>query len=190
MRNIFTAIVPFLYFTGAALPVTIDSSPCIVLFEDKERLECFDKAVIDRIEGKGGSHLAATTSGSKTLQEPASEPIKIVDPADVRATPSKWQDRKIQFGRVNVYWVSDDDVRILTGAGVTLFAERVLGPSDAIEFFKRECETSKEANSAKCRATVKFSYYEHSTDSPGGLRKRTVLSTKDLEFVRPPQRRR
>lgn len=189
---------PILIFMGlgfnSAAAVTIDSSACMVIFDDKQRLECFDGAVKAVIDGKKSAPSVSVPPVVSASPEPKPAAIdasyKTVDPRDVQATPDKWKDRGIQFNRVQVYWVADDDVRILTGTSLTLFARNVVGPPEAVRFFKQECETSREALSEKCRAAVRFSYFRHGEDQPNGYQKRVVLQSNDLEFVRLPQRRR
>jgi hypothetical protein len=123
-------------------------------------------------------------------EEPAARSFKVVSPADVRNTPDKWIGRDIQFSRVNVYWVADDDVRFLTGVNLTLFGEDVRGDAKTITHLKENCETSREANSGKCVVNVKFKYTRHGEDSPGGLYKRTVLSSDDIEVELTARQRR
>lgn len=133
----------------------------------------------------------AVRPSEKPVGEPQKE-FKTISPRDVRNTPDKWVGRDIRFTNVNVYWVDDEDIRILTGSNLTLFSVRALrGDPRTVEQFKRNCETEREATSPKCRTNVRFSYIRHSEDSPGGLFKRTVLITNDAEIeVSPPRRRR
>lgn len=184
---------------GTANAVTIDSSKCVVIFDDKERLACFDEAVKGAIEKAVPVPPSASAAPTPPKMEPAAAAApkaaaKVIDPSDVNNTPAKWQDRTLEIRNARVYWVADDDVRILMPGFVsmTLFAINVVGPQAAVDHYKRECETSREADQPKCRATVRFSYFRHSKDKPDGYRDRTVLVTRDLEFVRtePSQRRR
>ena len=115
---------------------------------------------------------------------------KVVSPADVRNSPEKWQGRDIEFKRVNVYWVGDDDVRFITRELLTLFAVDVKGDPDALSFLRENCETEREALSGKCVVSVKLRYFKHSEDNPGGLFKRTVLLSNDLVVERSERRRR
>jgi hypothetical protein len=110
---------------------------------------------------------------------PPPRTFKAISPSDVRATPGKWQGRDIEFRNVYVYWVDDDDIRLVTSDSLTVFAKRVRGG----EQLKDKCETAKEALSAKCRATVRFSYHSYDVDQPSGLAKRTVLMTLDAELI-------
>jgi hypothetical protein len=110
--------------------------------------------------------------------------FKRVSPSDVRNTPAKWAGRDIQFSNVQIYWVADDDVRIITNDSVTLFASTIRGLESDISFLRKNCETEKEALSRLCRANVRFSYNEHSTDQPTGIFKRTVLQSNDVELIR------
>jgi hypothetical protein len=110
---------------------------------------------------------------------PPPRTFKTISPSDVRATPSKWQGRDIEFRNVYVYWVDDDDIRLVTSDSLTVFAKRVRGG----EQLKDKCETAKEALSSKCRAAVRFSYYSYDVDQPSGLAKRTVLMTLDAELI-------
>ncbi len=113
--------------------------------------------------------------------------FKRLKPADVRNAPSKWSGRDIEFAGVNVYWVDDDDVRIVTDQRLTIFATEVRGTDR--DFFKQNCETEDEALSRKCKATVRFAYIEFDEDTPTGFIKRTVLKSDDVEIVRPAGRR-
>lgn len=97
----------------------------------------------------------------------------------MRATPDKWKGRDIEFRNVNVYWVDDDDVRLITSDSLTVFARGVRGGAQ----FKDKCETAKEALSSKCRATIRFSYDVYDVDQPSGLMKRTVLVTFNAELI-------
>ncbi|PZU95555.1 MAG: hypothetical protein DI527_00675 [Chelatococcus sp.] len=113
----------------------------------------------------------------------AGRSFKRVSPNDVRNTPAKWQGRDIEFTNVNVYWVASDDVRILTGTNVTLFATDIR--SVEASFFSSQCETEEEALSRKCRATVRFRYSEFGEDQPNGILKRIVLTSNDVELIKP-----
>ena len=119
------------------------------------------------------------TKPAPTYVPPIPRSFKVVSPSDVRATPDKWKGRDIEFRNVNVYWVDDDDVRLITSDSLTVFARSVRGG----EQFKDKCETAKEALSSKCRATIRFSYDVYDVDQPSGLMKRTVLVTFNAEFV-------
>lgn len=112
--------------------------------------------------------------------------FKRVSPVDVRNTPSKWKGRDIEFASVNVYWVADDDVRLLTTA-LTVFATKVRG--SAVEFLRKECETQAEAVSSKCRVMARIKYAEHDEDKPDGFSSRTILKTADVELIRNAARR-
>lgn len=133
---------------------------------------------------------AAPTAPAVAAPPPVKRVFKVVGPEDVRNTPKKWEGRDIRFERVRVYWVADDDVRFLTRANLTLFGEDVRGDARTIAFLKENCETSREADMAKCVVSVNFRYTRHGEDNPGGLMKRTVLATDDIEVERPAQRRR
>ncbi len=113
--------------------------------------------------------------------------FKRVSPADVEATPDKWKNRDIEFQNVNVYWVSDDDVRFVTSANVTVFASDVQGEN--VAFYRDNCETAKEAFSSKCRVTIRFSYAWHGEDNPSSRSTRTVLKTTDIQIQRRGPRR-
>lgn len=108
--------------------------------------------------------------------------FKRVSPNDVRNTPAKWQGRDIEFVNVNVYWVANDDVRIITDTNVTLFATDIR--SVEASFFSSQCETQDEALSRKCKATVRFKYDEFGEDQPNGIFKRIVLTSNDVELIR------
>lgn len=134
--------------------------------------------------------LKAAPAEPVRMVEPEKE-FKTISPRDVRNTPGKWMGRDIRFANVQIYWVDDDDVRILTGANVTLFSLHPLkGDQSVVERFRQNCETEREATSSKCRANVRFSYIRHSEDSPGGLFKRTVLVTTDATIEQPQPRRK
>lgn len=125
------------------------------------------------------------TSTTKSKQEKQlTRSFKLVSPTDVKNTPTKWMERDIEFTSINVYWVEDDDVRILTGTTLTLFAKKVIGSESDIKFLKNNCETANESSSRKCKAKVRFSYSEHSEDMPSGIRKRTVIISDDVELIR------
>lgn len=119
---------------------------------------------------------------------PTDRTFKRVSPNDVRNTPTKWKGRPIEFANVNVYWVGDDDVRILTGTNVTLFATKIRSADRG--HFSNGCETEDEAMSRKCKATVRFVYQDHDEDQPNGLFKRIVLTSDDVELIRAPAGRR
>lgn len=136
--------------------------------------------------------IAAASRSQSTSEPPRSEVrgsrnAKRVSPGDVRNTPDKWVGRDIEFASTQVYWVADDDVRILTGTNLTLFAKAVR--SDSLAHYRSECETENEARQTKCRAIVRFTYERHGEDSPNGLFKRTVLVSSDVELIRPSGRR-
>lgn len=108
---------------------------------------------------------------------------KTVSPEDVRATPKKWSNRYISFKSVQVYWVEDNDVRLLTSASLTLFARSVKGDARLVERLKHGCETVREALSRTCRVSVRFAYENFNEDTPTGLVKRTVLEAAEVELV-------
>jgi hypothetical protein len=126
------------------------------------------------------------SSTKKTFSD--ARQFKAVSPSDVRNTPGKWVGRDIEFSNVNVYWVSDDDVRFITKTSLTIFAESVQG--EDVDFLRKNCETEKEAFSGQCRVNVRFSYQTHSEDSPTGIAKRTVIMTDDVMVFRVKGRRR
>jgi hypothetical protein len=130
-------------------------------------------------------HLAVSALASLAIMAVAAEAqeFKRVAPADVRNAPEKFQGRSIEFTNVNVYWVAENNVRILTGAGLMLLARNV-AENDASAFFARECGTEDMAVSSRCRATVRFSFDRHDVDNPTGERKRTVLLSWDAELTR------
>jgi hypothetical protein len=128
---------------------------------------------------------AASTAKARTSE---GRDFKRVSPADVRNTPTKWEGRDVQFTGVNVYWVDDDDVRIVTKDTVTLFASHVRGTPADIGFLRENCETEREALSNKCRVNVRFSFASHGTDKPTGMFTRTILRSSDVELIRPSRR--
>lgn len=151
------------------------------------------------IKGVAGGRPIAFFSIEKANEEAPKPPppiptgprnYKVVSPADVRNSPDKWEGRDIEFKRVNVYWVGDDDVRFITRESLTLFAVDVKGDPAALSFLRENCETEREALSGKCAVSVKFRYFKHSEDNPGGLFKRTVLLSNDLIVERSERRRR
>lgn len=144
------------------------------------------------LEANTSPAAASTAINSTPTPAPveAKRTYKIVGPEDVRNTPSKWIGRDIQFERVRVYWVADDDVRFLTRANLTLFGEDVRGDPQTLDFLRANCETAREVDMSKCVVSIKFRYTRHGEDNPGGLMKRTVLASDDIEVHRPLQRRR
>ena len=124
------------------------------------------------------------TAAEAIAKADAPRVYKLVSPRDVMATPSKWQRRDIEFRNVNVYWVDDNDVRILTNESLTIFARLVKGG----EVIKDQCETVNQAMSAKCRMTIRFSYYDYVIDQPTGFLNRTALKSFDAELVRSARR--
>ena len=116
--------------------------------------------------------------------------FKSIDPDDVRNTPGKWAGRDIEFASVQVYWVDDNDVRLLTHSALTVFAKSLTGSLADVAHFRANCETAKESNLPSCRARLRFSYSRHSEDMPTGLRKRTVIVTDNAELIRQGPRHR
>jgi hypothetical protein len=110
---------------------------------------------------------------------------KIVSPDDVRASPSKWEGRDIEFKSVKIYWVDDNDVRVLTNSFVALFVINPTGSQKDLDFFKNNCDTVKSIDRKQCRAHVRFSYESYEIDNPSGLVKRTVLIADDADIRRP-----
>lgn len=184
----FIVLIVTAFFTQPSVAVVIDSSKCVVIFNGDDRLKCFDEAVKFTIEN-GPPTITPPKASEPAASTAAPQDFKVVDPNDIRNTPTKWQGRPIQFNNVRVYWVSDTDVRILTNINLTLFAVKVVGPPEAIQFYKSNCETEREATSQKCRASVRFTYLKHGEDTPSGLMKRTVLISNDVTFVRSQGRR-
>lgn len=124
------AAVALLALTQSAGAVVIDTSKCVVIFNDADRLKCFDDAVKQSIENgppaASANPASAPARPATVTTQAAADEFKLVDPNDVRNTPEKWQGRKIQFNNVRVYWVADNDVRIITNTSLTLFARAVL----------------------------------------------------------------
>lgn len=114
--------------------------------------------------------------------------FKRVSPADVRNSPRKWQGREIEFGSAQVYWVEDNDVRIINEGSVVIFARKV-GGAEA-DWFKANCETQEEAFSSKCRATARFTYSGFDEDNPTPVSRRTILASDDVELIRIATQRR
>lgn len=144
----------------------------------------------------GGKPFAVLSPEAAAAETPAAQPkaadetrvYKQVSPADVAATPTKWMGRDLEFKTVQVYWVDDDDVRLLTSQMMTIFVQRPRGSASDVEYFRKNCETSKEATSPKCRARVRFNYSDYGTDKPNGYMLRTVLKSSDAVLTRPPSR--
>jgi hypothetical protein len=123
-------------------------------------------------------------SNSPIVNNDFAEQFKTISPSDVRATPSKWVGRNLEFKNVSVYWVEDDDVRFVTTDLLTLFAKKVQGSTADIEYLKNNCETLREVVSGKCRVSVKFNYTEHDTDNPTSSSNRTVLTASEVFVTR------
>lgn len=126
---------------------------------------------------------AATAKAPADVPFDAKRAFKRVSPADVRNSPDKWQGRPIEFADVQVYWIDDKEVRVLTKTNVTLFLGKYVA-NDDMKHFSQECETEAEALSKKCRATVRFVYSKHLEDNPTSSMTRTVLISRDAELTR------
>lgn len=177
-----------------------------MLEADEARLACYDRIVLAEMKRQMLTNPAEKPKVEVTVQpvaalaSPPAVPVaaipfsarsfKRIDPSDVRATPEKWVGRDIEFASVRVYWVADDDLRVLTPVGMTLFGRAPSGDAADVAYLRENCETSKEADSNKCRVRVRFSYTQHKTDMPGGLAKRTVLIAPQVEFARIGKPRR
>lgn len=109
--------------------------------------------------------------------------FKRVEPTDLMVAPEKWVGRPIELVGVSVYWIDEREVRILTGAQVMVVAGRVTKNQDA-EFFARECATIAEAQTPKCRATVRFVFGRHEVERShiADVRRRVLLS-RDAELI-------
>ena len=124
---------------------------------------------------------AAGSPASPALSEKRT--FKRVSPVDVRNSPSKWMGRPIEFARVQVYWIDEGEIRVLTDGGLTLFIGKYV-QNDDVKFFAKECETQDEALSPKCRASVRFVYSKHLEDNPTSSMTRTILISRDAELKR------
>lgn len=186
---------------GATAASAADVTECATMLEaDEARLACYDRIVLAEMK-----RLMLANPSEKPKVEVSVQPIaaavpkpsappptisfsarsfKRIDPADVKNTPDKWVGRDIEFASVRVYWVADDDLRVLTTDGMTLFGRAPLGDPADVAYLRENCETSKEADSNKCRVRVRFNYTEHRTDTPGGMFKRTILIAPQVEFAR------
>ena len=151
--------------------------------------------------GKPISFLSVESDASPASPTVPREPIKpssvdtsrsykIVSPDDVLATPSKWTYRDIEFQNVHVYWVSYDDVRIITSTAVTLFATDVKGESKDLDYWRENCETVREALSRQCLVNARFKYSQHGEDTPTGVLKRVVLKSDDVTLIRTGRKKR
>lgn len=160
---------------------------------DAQKVEKLDADITLGI-GKIVGSAVENDTGAFMLVSTAPEPppahnrsFKRVSPNDVRNSPDKWQGRDIEFVDVQVYWVSSDDVRVLTKTNVTLFAGKTRSADNS--YFSSACETEDDATSRKCRATVRFRYHAYGEDNPSGILKRTVLRSDDVEIIKPAARR-
>lgn len=186
----------------------VDVTECALMLEaDEARLACYDRIIMGEMKKLKEEKPGVTPAVNATIASPAplaaAAPLpaapaapaapksyKRIDPADVRATPEKWVNRDLEFATANIYWVADDDLRVLTKDNMTLFGLSPAGSPEDIAYLKDNCETSKEAQTSKCRVRVRFSYVRHSEDSPGGMFKRTVLVAPKIEFARLGKSRR
>lgn len=132
----------------------------------------------------------ATVASTEKASSAAPKNYKKVAIRDIIATPSKWQNRDVELASVNVYFVEDDDIRLLTSEMATIFVVANATDPKTLAYFKENCETSAEANSGKCRASVKFSYFDHGEDKPNGFRTRTTLTSRDAILTRSGGKRR
>ena len=189
----------------------VEITECALMLEDDAaRLACYDRVAMAELKRRaGGTDTGAATpvpaSPATAAAKPAEDPwagkpyvpavaavppkpatktYKRIDVTDVMATPGKWVDRDIEFASANVYWVADDDLRILTSINMTLFGRAATGTPADLAYLKENCETAKEAQSSKCRIRVRFAYSDHSEDKPNGFSKRTVLVAPTVELVR------
>lgn len=182
----------------------VNLTECAIMLEDDAaRLACYDRvamAELKRLVAAGEGVPAApaptppatpsATPAAAAAAKPAPKTYKRIDVTDVMATPDKWVDRDIEFASANVYWVADNDLRILTSINMTLFSRAATGTDAELAYLKENCETAKEAQSAKCRVRVRFAYNRHSEDKPNGFSKRTVLASPTVELVRLQSGRR
>ncbi|MET3892805.1 hypothetical protein ABIE41_003881 [Bosea sp. OAE506] len=190
----------------AAPAHAVDVTECATMLEaDEARLACYDRIVTNEMRRLLDLNPNEKPKVNATIEPlpPAAKPpaavapapfsartFKRIDPADVKNTPDKWVNRDIEFASVRVYWVADNDLRILTNDSMTLFGRAPLGDPADVAYLRENCETSKEADTAKCRVRVRFNYTEHRTDMPGGMFKRTVLVAPQVEFARLGKTRR
>jgi hypothetical protein len=131
--------------------------------------------------------VSAPSPRPATAKAPAGDSTrsyKVVGYDDVRASPAKWLGRDLAFRAVQVYWVEDNDVRFITNSMVTVFGKNIVAPTKDIEYLRANCETSKEAFSSKCRATIHFSYSNFDEDHPTPLVKRLVIMSDDIAVIR------
>lgn len=155
---------------------------------DATSVNWIDDLAVGRGEVDGKKDVAFIARKQTPMPTSEGRTYKRVSSVDVRNSPDKWAGRDIEFRNVSIYWVDDDDVRVLTDSSLTLFARNPRGSE--VDFFKANCETQAEALASKCRASVRFRYDKHGEDSPGGLAKRTVLVSSDVEIVRASRPRR
>lgn len=174
----------------------VNLTECAIMLEDDAaRLACYDRVAMAELKrlvaaGEGVPATPAAAPAAPAPAKPAPKTYKRVDVTDVMATPGKWVDRDIEFASANVYWVADDDLRILTSINMTLFGRAATGSPADLAYLKENCETAKEAQSAKCRVRVRFAYNRHTEDKPNGFSKRTVLASPTVELVRLQSGRR
>ena len=75
-------------------------------------------------------------------------------------------------------------MRFVTKSLVTVFGKNIVAAVKDIDYLRSNCETSKEALSAKCRVTIHFSYSAFDEDQPTPLVKRLVIMSDDVAVLR------
>lgn len=125
--------------------------------------------------------LAALWAGP-ALAGDAARDFKRLAPDDLYSAPTKWVGQPIELADVYVYWVGDDDVRLVVRNNLAVFASRVVPGFDATRL-KSRCETVETAFTAKCKATVRFTYHWAGEDILSGYVRRIVLKSADAELT-------
>lgn len=113
-------------------------------------------------------------------QDPARPYVKI-DILDVIAAPQKWMKQDIEISGARVYWVEDNDIRIIADHSTTIFVKFAAGPEKF--HFKKECSALRNAlTDPRCLAVARFSYDQFSVDSPLGTERRFILGGLSAEL--------
>lgn len=107
-----------------------------------------------------------------------------VEPQRVASDLEQWIRKPIEFTNVGVYWVADSDLRFLTGQGVAVFANSVVGQNTELDHFRNNCARAERAITATCSANIRFAYTAYQVDDPLGLRRRAVLSAPSIQVSR------
>lgn len=178
-----TALIPRPLDAAEVVEAVMGVMGCASLKDDKERLSCFDKAVLS-LKTAGVTTGPETANTKEIVSSFAAGDFKVVDPDDIHVAPRKFLGKPIELRNVRCFYADKDDYRCVSSSNLTtvIFAKSV-EPSDAREALEADCGAIKKLSSPGCRKTVQIVPMEFAEDAPNAFTKRIIVRTLNLKIL-------